>query len=229
MLLACSKSSDDHASPVGCSNPTGDGDVVSESSACVSHGAAEESVDQPCSGSCEDGNAARPAPLPRRFCPEIPPTLGSPCGGIDGLCGYGDSNIAACRSYFHCDGGRWRLAPGLAELSCPESPSCPASYPHGESCVVAAKGFTDPCEYPGGFVCYCGLQEAVPPGGTSVWQCWGPPHDTRCPERLPNIGEGCEDDALACTYTPEPCVTLATASVTCSEGTWQIRQGQFCP
>lgn len=206
-------------SPSGCSNASAELPVAQP---CAPAAVEDEPlpIDRPCFGRCEDASSEpRPVPLPRPVCPEEPPDLGTACERPIDLCTYGETNVAACRTFFTCADDVWSVPERFSGLVCPAAPDCPDAFPHGEACDFDAIGASS-CEYPGGYSCFCNRSERA-------WTCWGPPVDERCPELLPNIGEGCHVQALECTYAPFGCDALSTAGVLCFDGAWQER-GLIC-
>lgn len=86
-----------------------------------------------------------------------------------------------------------------------------------------------PCEYPG-LTCWCdGSGVGQEPGASGFWSCYGPPRDTRCPETLPNVGEGCNTRGVACSYVPDGCFTYPFSTVFCFDRQWEAMENpQAC-
>jgi hypothetical protein len=176
----------------------------------------------PCPGGCQDEESLppRPLPLPRPECPASEPRAGDVCTVVTSrLCTYGESDSVNCRRQLECADGTWTVPAILAGLSCStvDEPACPADIPDGRECRVRLDPFT--CRYAHGLTCYCGDDRPVATGSPSTWFCYGPPKDRRCPERLPNLGEGCAEAGVECSYTPLPC-QATTNYIKCVSGVW---------
>lgn len=212
MVGACGRAED----PRACDNPSaGSAPMERCESGNEDEGQANLPPDRPCYGPCEDDSGStRPLPLTRPICPEAPPSLGDACDVAIDLCTYGDSSSTTCRTFFTCADGEWRVPERFSGIVCQQPRDCPAEFPHGDACALESVNELAGCEYPGGYSCFCSR-------GSLQWGCWGPPIDTRCPERLPNIGEGCDVQALQCSYAPNGCNVLSTAGVLCFDGVWQ--------
>jgi hypothetical protein len=180
----------------------------------------------PCYGGCEKD---RPTPSARPDCPGAEPDEGAACDIAGKLCSYGDNPEAACRHYWLCDGGSWKVDPESTQVACKEVPDgfCPARAEQGAECVVSSAGKGVPCVYPG-LSCYClGTFNAMP-GSSGTWLCYGPPADANCPEKLPDLGEGCSTPGTECKYSADGCTGHKYSSVFCFEGAWEVGSGYDC-
>jgi hypothetical protein len=183
----------------------------------------------PCRGGCRmDEPSVRPPPGPE--CPQIEPEVGDPCAIRNLLCGYGESPTVQCRHIYEC-GDQWGVPATRAGVECSIPPAgfCPAVAADGAECVVGSNPET-PCAYTDELLCYCITSTATIPtsGSRGSWQCFGPPADTRCPKRLPNIGEACSVRALTCYYAPSGCLAGRYSAVFCFDGAWEEGAGQSC-
>jgi hypothetical protein len=179
----------------------------------------------PCEGRCPD-TAERPTPLPRPNCPEVEPDPGSECEDPDLECSYGDSPTPACRHHYQCKSAAWNVLSDAAH-PCVMPVDCPAAPPAvGTSCTVSSPGI--PCDY-GDQLCYCGrAPDDLSVGVPGTWACFGAPVNPACPARLPNIGEGCEPQALACDYAINGCTAPPDSTVFCRDGAWEEGEKLRC-
>jgi len=156
---------------------------------------------------------------PRPVCPETPPTDGAECSNPDLWCGYGTDLRADCREMYVCESdGIWTLRKG-ADYQCtqPADNACPQAPIPGASCSLIDAGVAYGgivCEYDGFVLCTCSFEQRI-----MQWQCFDPPGNSRCPPVLPNYGEGCDIQALNCTYG-DPCLPSG-ATVFCRRGAWE--------
>ena len=180
----------------------------------------------PCYGGCSKD---RPTPSARPECPESEPDEGLACEISGKLCSYGDSPEAACRHYWLCDAGVWKVDPDSQVTVCKEVPKgfCPAQAEQGAECVVSSAGKGVPCVYPG-LSCYCLGTFNPAPGDPGKWLCYGPPADANCPEKLPDLGEGCSTPGTECKYSADGCTAHRYSSVFCFEGAWEVGSGYDC-
>ena len=188
-----------------------------------------EQAAAPCRGACDDHGAVRPTPLPRPECPDEQPQPGDRCA-VDAqqLCGWGDADDATCRSVLQCQARVWTAPPPysfFSPLACARSlpQDCPEQLPQQDTQCLISLGVPVKCAYAGALTCYCGGPRVSQPGTLSRWACYGPPDDVRCPERMPNLGEGCAEPGVECDYSPfyDPCLG-PIASRRCSEGAWAV-------
>ena len=150
--------------------------------------------------------------LPSVVCPPSPPAVGSPCGKDRFLCSYGNSVRFDCRQHFKCFHGTWTEY-GDGGCSLPPPGHCPAQPMPGQYCTPAPtwsehlyRKIMPACEY-GSTTCvcpscgsrfeFCPTRRHYP---KQVWVCIGPPKDLDCPELVPNVGDGCDEQAKRCAY-----------------------------
>jgi len=186
----------------------------------------------PCPGACDDHGAQRPLPLPRPECPDEQPRAGDDCTVRAQLwCGWGEADDAGCRSLLACVAGKWTVPFPFTGLGCVPTlaADCPEQVPQPETACLISLGVPVRCAYGAALTCYCGDLRPSDPGTTSRWACYGPPADPRCPERLPNFGEGCAASGVACDYSPysDSCY-VPIASRRCSAGAWVPRESGVC-
>lgn len=183
--------------------------------------------DRPCLGPCGDEDS-RPVPLDRPLCPEDEPRLDDDCESDGLICGYGEERNVECRRYYEC-AAKWRMLPRdhlpywSCELAKASVEECPNEVPEdGSACTVLSPGPHLACPFDDQD-CYCRIpeQRSGPGGPGSLWRCYGAPQDTRCPARLPNLGEGCTPDGLACNYVPYGCYFHPNTGVLCVQGAWE--------
>lgn len=101
---------------------------------------------------------------------------------------------------------------------------CPPACPDAgiTACSPVPSGFCDPgsvepCQ-DGVKTCRCvGVCSGrrPPPGEEYAWQCTLPP-DPRCPALMPQEGDGCTDEGLACSYSS------CGGDATCTDGKWHL-------
>ncbi len=194
---------------------------------------AEDANSRLCYGGCDgETQLQRPLPLPRPRCPSTEPQGGASCQETGLLCGYGGSSSAECRRYFECR-GTWTAPEPLASRLGPpcqlEQEECPNEIPHETACILTEYGRAEPpCQY-GGLTCWCQPAGLGEPGERGQWACYGPPEDPRCPAALPNPGEGCDTQGVACNYVPNGCYTHPYASAFCFRNEWEaIPSTQDC-
>lgn len=177
-----------------------------------------------CVAPCPD-SGPRPVPTARPKCPASQPLPGASCEDQGLLCSYGDAPTLECRSVYACstqgDGGAVWVTNESVGPPCggplPEG-YCPTSPPERASpCTVAVDGI--PCVY-GTLLCFCNALESRTAGSPGVWFCEGPPVDPECPASLPNLGEGCETQALECYYAFNAC-SEPFAELFCYKGAWE--------
>lgn len=178
----------------------------------------------PCADQCPDDVGARPVPLPRPICPSVEPGEGEPCEIASALaCGYGDSPMVGCRTYFECD-EVWQEPTWTERLPCPTDFDCPEAKPvSGSVCPGEELPYT--CSYAQAVRCSC---RSISLGGPTYWGCQGPPVDVRCPAQLPNLGEGCAENGLNCYYVSSGCGAAPSSSVRCFQGAWQPGEAVPC-
>lgn len=191
----------------------------------------------PCRGGCaNEADIERPTPLPRPQCPEETPTEGASCAVDELRCSYGlGTSHAVCHVLYECTSGVWHVPPQwvvIPECLAHAPGYCPAEPPeHRSECVVGDGGHYMPCEYPesGHLRCYCGAHaHFAMPGAPAIWDCFGPPSDPRCPADLPQIGEGCTENAVECSYAPDGCYSRLN-TVFCYQGAWEEGSRGGCP
>lgn len=188
----------------------------------------------PCRDGCEnEADLERPVPGPRPRCPTPEPTIGSDCLTDDEglLCFYGEDPRVACRGRYECHEGTWRLPPGIFGLCHePEEDFCPSEQPpSADVCTVSTAGPDMVCGYENNLSCMCyGHGLGNEPGGSGYWNCFGPPADGRCPAVIPNLGEGCEVQALQCRYEPASCDGASYDTVFCFNGEWELGEEVGC-
>jgi hypothetical protein len=182
----------------------------------------------PCAiGECIDV-PGRTTVAPRPFCPTDEPAVDEPCDSSPSMvCSYGESLTSFCRARYACQNRRWAV---VGQQTCAEIPAdhCPSQPAPAAPCTTPPGGAFFPCEYSGGIGCYCvpwssfGLEAPDQPG---AWECYGPPSNADCPERLPNVGEGCEVIEQYCRYgvAQEGCYA-PYASVYCYGGAWEMAE-----
>lgn len=158
----------------------------------------------------------RPSTLPPPVCPEAEPGVGGECADEGLACSYGDSPTPHCRRYYDCAGGAWELSPANANYTCTAISDCPAKPAFEEACGEAEPGI--PCVY-GNVLCFCD-------GG--YWNCFGPPANEDCPLVLPNIGDGCTEQALECNYASDGCWAPPNSTVFCHDGAWEEGEKLSC-
>lgn len=185
-----------------------------------------------CGERCEPVEPSdRPKAGPRPVCPDVAPKEGSSCELSEGgTCGYGDDLGVGCRTVFECRSKRWSVPDYLRGVACRrhEEDYCPRNPSNGSACVVGEAGQDVPCSYDGAIDCICGALTGSPAGTRGVWVCYGPPADSRCPARVPNVGEGCDVQALECVYYVDPCGMTRMLSVFCFQGAWQEGEPLTC-
>jgi hypothetical protein len=178
----------------------------------------------PCFGGCDEPGIPRPTPLPRPRCPEERPRVGDPCTlGAQLPCGWGDEDDASCRSVLECAAGTWTVPFPYTGVACVPTlaADCPEQVPQQETQCLISLGVPVRCAYAGALTCYCGGSGPSAPGTVSRWACYGAPADRRCPERAPNLGEGCAQAGVACDYSPfRAGCSPPSASRRCSDGAW---------
>lgn len=155
------------------------------------------------------------------------PDVGAACQG-EARCGYGDSAAPQCRTVYDCAGGAWQADDSLKQrYSCEPLPDdyCPSRPQHERSCVIGTPGLG--CQYDGDLTCVCRAREPAP-GKNGTWICFGPPANPRCPAVMPNLGEGCADQGLACNYDTDGCTAAPISSLFCFEGAWEQGEGYVC-
>jgi hypothetical protein len=177
----------------------------------------------PCVGACKD-SGMRPAPLPRPQCPLLEPTVDAACSEADLRCSYGDAPTPRCRDYYRCSAGKWALDSSAA-YPCVTALQCPSAPDPGGACVIEVPGL--PCAYTG-LLCFCEASSDPAPGAAGHWGCYGPPVNSACPAQLPNLGEGCETQALECHYASNGCTAPPNSTVFCRGGAWEEGQELLC-
>lgn len=186
---------------------------------------------KPCPGGCEDEDELdRVVPGPRPECPDEQPTEGSSCSEVtlDLSCSYGEAANTSCRTFARCVGVTWQITDPAFECHDPEDGFCPNEQPEQFSkCTVGSHGSIATCQYPTNVTCACGTRERQP-GDASQWGCVGPPSDPRCPVQIPNAGEGCDVQALQCTYAPSACEGQIYDTVFCYQGQWEYVTSKNC-
>jgi hypothetical protein len=176
-----------------------------------------------CRGACSD-TADRPSSLPSPKCPEAEPMPAGSCNQVDLECSYGDSPTPACRRLYQCQSEGWMLVSDAAH-PCETAVDCPAAPVPGTDCIVSTP--QTPCDY-GDQLCYCTrAPDDLSVGVPGTWACFGAPMNPACPARLPNIGEGCARQALACDYAVNGCIAAPDSTVFCRDGAWE--QGETLP
>ena len=181
----------------------------------------QPSPQNPCEGPCADDITLRPSPLPRPACPPLPPSVGDGCEVERLRCSYGAGH-PECHTYFDCLGGTWQAtigAPGVG--ACVQPTNCPSEPSSRERCAFET---SVPCEYPGQS-CVCYARWGGPVGN---WLCYGPPRDVKCPATLPNLGEGCAEQGVACSYGQYDCNSPSFTGVFCFRGQWEQQSGGGC-
>jgi hypothetical protein len=179
---------------------------------------------------------SRPVPHPGPKCPETPPSAGTSCADANLLCGYGDAPTPECRTIYRCkseDGGyAWGLETGLFgppyRLCGEPLPDgyCPSTLPaNHDACTVAVTN--TPCPY-GALLCFCQGLDTSETGSRGLWFCVGPPVDPRCPAGVPNLGQGCDTQALECFYD-YTCAETPTGNLFCYQGAWEMTPVDPCP
>lgn len=125
-------------------------------------------------------------------CPTVEPETAEPCAVEGLLCTYGSSLAAYCRRHYQCTELTWQL-PEVRNAHCVTQPAgfCPEEPQPGADCTQGEISYFVPCEYAQGVGCYCEGAEVHSPGTPGSWVCLGPPRNGACPERLPNLGDGC--------------------------------------
>jgi hypothetical protein len=201
MVFGCGKITDPRVPPDSAAGAAGHADAAEVTPGGA--GAAQPSLQAPCLGPCDDDISKRPQPLPRPSCPEQEPTLGDKCEHERERCGYGSASVALCRHYYDCIDGVW--GPSTKNMSPCEAPPavCSPTPPENGKACPGDNGI--PCDYDL-VSCFClGFRVFSSPG---AWFCYGPPRDPRCPAKLPNVGEGCADQGIACSYGRFDCESL---------------------
>jgi hypothetical protein len=191
--------------------------------------ASGESADYACVlGDCET-IGRRAADLTSPFCPVAEPTTGSPCTKDGQQCSYGDAPSAYCRRFLECVESVWRV-PSVPRTACQAQPDgfCPSAPDPGGACTTNAVDYNVPCSYDSGVYCYCLGNPLRRPGIAGVWECYGPPRNGRCPEVLPNLGDGCARSGQYCKYGIVEWGCFAPyANVYCERGAWRLA-GEAC-
>jgi hypothetical protein len=187
----------------------------------------------PCVGEACDGRFGRPSPGAAPRCPAQSPSDGGACG-VKGLaCSYGSARLPACRSLFECDGSVWKhsLTP-LTECDLVPHEECPENTPKDfESCLTSAYTSFVGCAEGDALRCVCVANSSVGdptqhlPGS---WYCVGPPENQACPALCPQVGDGCEEAALECSYITLCELGRTGGSVFCFDGEWQAGQDAAC-
>jgi hypothetical protein len=174
--------------------------------------------------------SSRPKPVGRPACPEGKPDAGADCSN-DGLkCSYGESQASYCRDFMVCSAGQWSDT-SEPKATCLTQPNefCPVKPSLGAACTVGATSVYVPCEYEAGVLCYCLGNPVGKPGARGQWDCYGPPSSPRCPEALPNLGDGCAETGITCHYGVKSQGCYAPyADVYCYQGAWEA-SSPICP
>lgn len=154
------------------------------------------------------------------MCPEVEPAEGTSCSVSGLLCTYGDAIATPCRPRYECDGTQFHVVD--MENWCNRIPEgyCPETPQHEKPCTFDTGAFGIPCDY-GEVRCSCDVYQATYPGAKGTWVCFGPPRNTDCPSRAPNLGEGCSVLGTACNYFLDACQSTPGMSVYCFAGAWE--------
>lgn len=176
----------------------------------------------------EQGTTASNAVAPLE-CPTSVPLERDTCEIERISCTYGDSTLPECRTRATCRSGQWVLA---FDGECEALPDdyCPAEAPEGPCNPVLpdvlGEGVVEfsACGYGESTICLCKCFGASCLELTPNWECIGPPDDERCPGAIPNVGERCDEDGLACDYG-DPCTS--GAGRICRYGVW-FKRGREC-
>jgi hypothetical protein len=220
--LACSgKSSTDEDSGAGGGTASSGGTGAPGG---ASSGAGGAPSPFPCEGDCAD-DGVRPTPLPRPDCPEKEPALGGACDEAGLQCSYGDSPTPRCRHYYVCDAATWTADERPSNFTCETAPNCPSAPTTGSACVLEVPG--EPCPN-GNLWCFCEAGIDAQIGDTGTWACFGPPMNPACPASLPNLGEGCEEQAVECKYAVNGCTAAPYSTVFCRNGVWEEGEELLC-
>jgi len=118
----------------------------------------------------------------------------------------------------------------MPPTACEAQPAgfCPSAPDPGGACTTNAVDFNVPCSYAGGAYCYCLGNPVGRPGIAGLWECYGPPRNGRCPEVLPNLGDGCTRSGQYCKYgIVQWGCHVPYASVYCEQGAWTLA-GEVC-
>lgn len=233
LLFACACATDTGA--VGIDPRDGGGGERSHSGGRSHEEGASGSSDDdqpqaaPCVDGCDDDLTQRPTPSERPFCPPTEVMEGAACSDPGRTCAYGDAVSGGCKRTLRCEVGAWRLAYRVGSWCHDEAAACPASQPEsGADCIVVVPEGPS-CAYDE-LTCFCVGQG--PPGSRGIWRCYGPPRDTRCPAKLPNVGQGCgaESQGVECWYGPDTLYSCFPDAnyVFCRNGEWELAGAPRC-